>query len=513
MKLKMLSFCILLLLGTQMCLSVDMFASVRKSVSYYVDSANGNDRNNGKSESSPFKSLKKISSLKLKGGDRVLLKKGTSVKGVLELSFNGEKGNPVVIGAYGNGVKPRIIGKDDSEYAVRILNSNYVTLRDIEIINHGSTDLSGRTGVKVENWNNGTSKGITLSNLTIRDVNGVLSKKKGGGSGILIVNGGDEKISVYDGLLIEYCHIKNCQRNAIIWKAYSNRQNWHPNRNVVVRGNLIEGVPGDGIVPIGCDGALVEYNVMRDCPATLVDGKKEAAAGIWPWSCDNTIIRYNEVSDHKAPWDGQGFDSDWNCRNTIIEYNYSHNNYGGIVLVCNNGAVTKTSVGNVGSIVRYNISIGDGVRPEPTRGKMFSPGIHFGGPTKNTLIYRNIVHLNKKKGKMDRTMITLDNWSGYADSTRIEENVFYSHDVSNFKTTKSTNNVFKGNYYIGKYNNMPDDGNSHKDSDVYRREILSKGGDGYSGLSQLMDSVKIASDEYCKYVSKEKIETFFGRLR
>lgn len=74
---------------------------------------------------------------------------------------------------------------------------------------------------------------------------------------------------------------------------------------------------------------------MRDCPDMLPD--TEAAAGIWPWSCDNTLVQFNEVSGHKAPWDAQGFDSDWNCRGTVIQYNYSHDNYGGLVLVCNDG--------------------------------------------------------------------------------------------------------------------------------------------------------------------------------
>ena len=73
---------------------------------------------------------------------------------------------------------------------------------------------------------------------------------------------------------------------------------------------------------------------MRDCPDVLP--MTEAAAGIWPWSCDNTTIQFNEVYGHKAPWDAQGFDADYNCNNTIIQYNYSHDNYGGLVLVCNN---------------------------------------------------------------------------------------------------------------------------------------------------------------------------------
>jgi hypothetical protein len=125
----------------------------------------------------------------------------------------------------------------------------------------------------------------------------------------------------FDDLLIEGCHIVRCERNGIIGSGYWRRDQWYPSLNVVIRKNLLEQVPGDGIVPIACDGALVEHNVMRDCPRLLPDG--DAAAGIWPWSCDNTVIQFNEVSDHKSPWDAQGFDSDWNCRNTIIQYNYA----------------------------------------------------------------------------------------------------------------------------------------------------------------------------------------------
>lgn len=151
----------------------------------------------------------------------------------------------------------------------------------------------------------------------------------------------------------------------------------------------------------------------------------EAAAGIWPWSCDNTIIQYNEVSHHKAPWDAQGFDSDYNCQNTLIQYNYSHDNYGGMVLVCNNGDAEDYSCGNIGSTVRYNISIGDGIRPKETRQGMFSPGIHIAGPVKHTLIERNIVHANHKPSPTtDRTMVASDSWSGYADSTCFRQNIF-----------------------------------------------------------------------------------------
>ena len=143
---------------------------------------------------------------------------------------------------------------------------------------------------------------------------------------------------------------------------------------------------------------------MRDFPDIL--SHEEAAAGIWPWSSDNTLIQYNEVSGHKAKWDGQGYDSDYNCIGTTIQYNYSHDNYGGFLLICNNGFSFKGS-GNIGTkqtIIRHNISINDGIRPYPTKRKGdFSPVFHITGPTENTYIHNNIIIL--PKNTLDNTIV------------------------------------------------------------------------------------------------------------
>ncbi|WP_225974710.1 right-handed parallel beta-helix repeat-containing protein [Arachidicoccus ginsenosidivorans] len=205
---------------------------------------------------------------------------------------------------YGKGNKPQIIALDHALYTIEIKNSDYITLQDLEIVNKGSVRLAGRTGVKLLCQDYGVSHRLILRGLYVHDVNGSLIKSKGGGSGIQIENKWRNKISIFDSLLIEDCVIRRTARNGIIWNAPYRRDNWHPNTHIVVRKNLLEGVPGDGIVPIGCDSALIEYNVMRDCPEILPSS--EAAAGIWPWSCDNTLIQFNEVSGQKNQWDAQG---------------------------------------------------------------------------------------------------------------------------------------------------------------------------------------------------------------
>lgn len=478
---------------------------------YYIDATAGNDANSGTSAEDAWQSLDKVRQLTFKAGDKLLLKRGETFHGQLEITGKGTPTDRIVIDAYGMGdKKPCIVGYDTSRYAARIYNSDYVTIQNLEIVNMGKERMAGRSGLKIECQDYGISHNIRVNAVTVRDVNGSLVKAEGGGCGILVVNGGQKVPSRFDSLTIENCHILRCARNAMIWGAYSDRRSWYPSLHTVVRGNLIEEVPGDGIVPIGCDSTLIEYNVMRNCPDILPP--TEAAAGIWPWSCDNTLIQFNDVSGHKAPWDAQGYDCDYNCTNTVIQYNYSHDNYGGMVLICNAGSQTDYSLGNIGSIVRYNISIGDGIRPKKTRAGMFSPSIHIGGPTKNTLVEYNILHANVKPDKsIDRTMITSDSWDGYADSTTFRKNVFYTPERSRFNMTQSTHNLFEGNWYLGHYEQLPADEQKHTASAYYEKQVLAADSKGYAGLHKLMNE-KMVGDSLHYFVNPTAIEAFFKEL-
>lgn len=481
---------------------------------YYFDAENGNDDHDGLSAQQAWKSLAKASDIQLKAGDSLLLRRGTIFKGMLEINAQGSPGAPIVIDAYGEGDKPSISAPDSALYTVCIKNSDYITLQNLDITNTGNERLPSRTGVKVLCDEYGTSHSIFLRKLDIHDVNGSLVKKEGGGSGILIVNRWDETPSAFDSLMIEDCTIRRCERNGIIWGNTWTRQKWHLSTNTIVRRNLIEEVPGDAIVPIGCDGVLIEYNLVRNFPATLPD--TEAAAGIWPWSCDNTIIRFNEASDHKAPWDAQGFDSDYNCTNTTIQYNYSHDNEGGFILICNAGkgeSDPKDNIGNIGTRVLFNISINDAIRTRKARGNIFSPTIHIGGPSEDTEIRNNILHVNiKPEAHIDKSMITSDSWGGYANDTRIIGNLFYTPEISDFRFTKSTNDHFDGNYYLGKFVNLPHDDNAKYSSKIYQ-EIVEEDPQGFNSLNSLMKEMEIGDGAaHVTYVDKEAIEDFFQKL-
>jgi len=431
---------------------------------FHVDSVTGDDSNNGLSPAKAWRSLKRVNSAIFEAGDKILFKAGSRYEGQLVPRGSGRlvdgKAKPIVIDKYGEGNKPRIDARGDFEAALYIHNVEYWEINNLELTNKGPAPKARRKGVYVLIEDFGTASHIHLKNLYIHDVNGTCRKRDGASGGIRWQALGNDKRSRLNGFLVENCHIVRCERDGIMGSGHVRRsEDWFPSLNVVIRKNLIEEVPGDGIVPISCDGALVEHNVMRKCTRLLPRG--DAAAGMWPWACDNTVIQFNEVSDHKAPWDAQGFDSDWDCRNTIIQYNYSHDNEGGFLLVCNNGGARPNMAVNTGTIVRYNISVNDGFRQQQAGGeerlRHFSPIFHISGPVKDTKIYNNIIYVSDRPDP-DRTMIKMDNWGGpWPEDTWFANNIFYVEGEVGYDWGESKNHWFEHNVFYGRHMNGPQD--------------------------------------------------------
>lgn len=82
------------------------------STTYYVDSVNGNDANNGTSLSTAWHSLAKVDSSKFSPGDSVLLRRGSIWREQLNFPSSGAANAPIVIDAYGTGDLPLINGAD-----------------------------------------------------------------------------------------------------------------------------------------------------------------------------------------------------------------------------------------------------------------------------------------------------------------------------------------------------------------------------------------------------------------
>ena len=439
---------------------------------YYLDADAGDDQHVGFPAGQAWKTLERANQFQFQPGDSLRLKAGTRYRGQLKLQGSGQAAAPgevsqtIVIGKYGDGPAPRIDAEGKFTAALELFNVQGYEVSDLDLTNDDPEKKPRHWGAYVHLEDFGRAAHIRLTRLHIHDVHGTPYKDDGPGGAIVWSNAGKNKPTFFDGLIIEACHIENCERDGIRGRDIdTSRNNWHPSLNVVIRKNLIERIPGDAIVVVGCDGALVEHNLCRDFvrPPGLGTERGTVSAGIWPWSSDNTLIQFNEVSGHKAQQDGQGFDADWNCRNTVFQYNYSHDNEGGFMLFCNPGAIKMPkNAGSVGTIVRYNVSVNDGIRAV---GKTVNhaPIFHFGGSATKTRIYNNTIIVPAKASpKIDNSIVHCSPWQGgMADDILFANNIIQVSGSANYvwgtEKLAATHVRFDGNLLVGTHRGVQED--------------------------------------------------------
>lgn len=413
------------------------------STAYYVDSGGGNDASDGHSARRAWRTLDRVNAGVFGPGDHILLKSGSRWIGFLSPGGSGAAGSPITISRYGSGSKPAIDVQGKFLATVYLFNGEYWDVSDLDIQNLAPQRIPSLAGVQVRLTDFGTAHGIRLHHLDVHNVSGSNVKDDGGGNGIYCDSSGSRVRTRYDGLTIEHCNLTRTDRNGITMGAYYARPQWPLSTRVVIRGNVLEDIGGDGIVPIGCDGCLIEHNTLRG-------GRQRAqdyAAGIWPWSCDNTVVQFNEVSGMKGTMDGEGYDSDYNSRHTLFQYNYSHDNDGGFMLICNDGSQSPPwNIGNEGTVIRYNLSVNDGLHT-----------FNITGPCQNTQIYNNVFYVGKGS---DIPLVASGNWGGgdkWPADTRFFNNVFYIAGKARFDFGGMKSVTFAHNAYWGAITNPPAD--------------------------------------------------------
>lgn len=365
---------------------------------YYVDSESGDDANTGTSEQSAWKSIGRVNENVYGPGDRILFKAGGSWENTtLSPKGSGEVGNPIVIGAYGSGEKPKLVGNSEIPDVIYLYNQEYWEIRDLEITNtadgftgtmndENGNKLKDIRGIRVAGKDHGTLKGFYLHDLYVHDVTGhdawisgadltkpgILGKqgwdksKRTGGILFEILEPATDEPTVFSDILIENNVINNNSFGGIItkqWKGDDNTgvhwasreegkgkkeenyfcENWNPHTNIIVRDNFLSQENSD----YACDtiyltsvkDALIERNVSKEA----------GTCGIELYYADQVTIQRNEVYLTRAKAGGAdscGIDPDKATTNILVQYNYVHDTGDGILLC---GFVFGTSV------VRYNV--------------------------------------------------------------------------------------------------------------------------------------------------------------
>lgn len=351
-----------------------IYEEIEGGVTYYVDSEEGSDENDGRSADAAWKTLDKVNANQYAPGDKILFKAGTSYTGALVLTGDGTEEAPIIVDMYGEGDKPAIHGEGQVRHTVHLKNVNYVTVRNLEITNN-STERKLLTGVCVEASGCGVMQGIHLDGLDVHDVYGTLLEKTQPNGGIYcVVTNEKGEISAkgdtvgdtrFNDISVENCTVKRVSRTGIsvgmttsygFWDGHGgiipeDVKETYGHTNVVIRNNYVEESGGDAIVPMFSIEPLIEYNISNGASINTKDNYGAMYnAAIWPWRCEDAVFQYNEAYNTYENGDGQAYDCDYS-RHTVYQYNYSHDNGGGFMLVCQTESLD--------SVIRYNVSQND----------------------------------------------------------------------------------------------------------------------------------------------------------
>lgn len=425
---------------------------------YFVDSKAGNDSNDGLSAEKAFSSLEKINTVKLKPGDKVLLKRDCTFVGQLNIRDSGEKYNPITVSAYGSGLKKPLIDVDETARHGVLVTGEYVEVSGLEI-----TNKKGHSGIKIFSELHGATHGIAVRDCYIHDVgieNNLPPRHIGGGawdhsSGGICVETNKEAPTWFEELRIENNVIENVNRtgiwmggqwfnrfkNSFPWetnKAAGMHDPWYPHKNIYIGYNTVDHSHGDGIIGIGTVNLLMEHNKVfyANC-MSRVGG---ANAALWSMCCDGAVIQYNEVAYTGLEYggDGEAFDIDNCSTDTLIQYNYSHDNGGGFMLICNITCNSKESHHN--HIIRNNLSVNDATKEDAAI-------FNFTGSTRDISILNNTIYTENENRY--RLLVVEDyGQKGIAQDVLFGNNLICSKYTDNWNHFAANGNfVFDSNVF------------------------------------------------------------------
>ncbi len=397
--------------------------STAGATTYYVDSTNGSDSNNGTSTATPWQTLAPVNATTFAPGDAIRFAAGGVWNGQLAPLGSGASGNPITIDLYGTGSQPIVNGPATNGSAGLLLNNQaYWEINHLEITNTQPSGGSNQvTGIRVKNSGTTALNHIYIQNCYVHDVNSPgatnsnYSKSTGG-----IVFTGD-----FAYVLVANCHIANVSVEALRTSGTSSEN------NVVFTDNLIQNVYGDGIVVHGSgSGSKVQNNTIYNV-CTTDDAN---FAGAWTYGSTGTVVEQNEVYGltHGGPNDGEAFDSDLATNGDVFQYNYTHDNQRGFMLLMSSATNAR---------VRYNISQNDALGSAPVAGHRLFYQDGAVGSTSNQ-IYNNVFY---SSNAMDTVF-----YQGY--NITFNNNVLYfTGTTAKFNSQAfSTSSVFKNNcFYPG----------------------------------------------------------------
>lgn len=378
-----------------------------------------------------------VNTIRLKPGDKILLKRDMRFSGMLAPKGNGIEGVPIRISTFGVGKPPRIDAQGKHPAAVFLKNPSYWEVHGLELTNTNgkNVDQGNLYGIHVLATEiEGVYRHVHIDGCHVHSVNAMVAGKNRGGIHIDV-----RKLNrtIFDDLRVTNNRVENvggvgisnsssCGRVRILPDGEETANLW---TRVYVAGNKVDFTGRNNIIARASKDAIYERNLLAN------SSRRDTGHSIFCFHTDGIKIQYNEAygnvgdvrnKDGHGESDRGGFDADYNCVNTFIQYNYSHDN----LWFC---GIMKRPGRNY--VIRYNISEND------------REGIYFYGFDREKSVERVHIYNNThfvRKG-LDVSVFA----EGRTPvNTIFENNVFHFEEHGEWgKMATGINTVFRNNLY------------------------------------------------------------------
>ncbi len=459
---------------------------------YYVDAATGNDKANGTSPGTAWKTLQQVESVFLQQGDQVLLKRGSVFKGSLYPRIIPSSTNLTRIGAYGEGAKPVIDAAGKESFCLMLFNTPFIEVENLYITQTAKDTPSIRRGAYYLAEDMGEVKQVMFRNINFENIIGNRGKDDGDlyakrNAGLSLEITGNNTPTYINGYLVEGCRFYRVGRHGAVnqstWskRTQTTNTNWVPSQHMVFRKNVFEETASDGLIVRVADGPLMEYNLFRRCSISL------SGNASFTFNCDNALWQYNEACYtvyNTGDSDAAGFDSDYKSKNTVFQFNYAHHNEYGDILIT--GGPASAGGFNDGTIVRYNVFYNNGHH-----------GLRHSGNVTNSYIYNNVIYKDQDVAKptepyeeyTTNRLFYTKNWGGWPRDAFYANNIYYYFHPTvpasgDLNADKSPGSRFSNNIiYANKIENAPEQVNGLTANPLFR---LPAGVKNWEGLSKML---------------------------
>jgi hypothetical protein len=337
------------------------------------------------SQASPWNSPNDVNSHIFKAGNSLLINRGTTCNGSLQLLGSGASGSPVIIDAYGTGSAP-VINGGASNQALLLNSQSYWEINNLEIVggvNYGVYVTGGIAATPINH--------IYLKNLNVHGATATSVTRGDSGEIVMNANGIGETLN---DILVDSVTAGSSQVSEGIviiagggWVGDSSQP---LGNNITVQNSTAHDVYGDGIVILETTNGTVQNSVVYNtglCPNCT----GSTPSGLWEWWCHTCTIQFNEsYSNHSwADYDGGDFDIDYYNTNNIVQYNYGHDSDGYCIAFF--GAENTVDTNN---IFRYNVCSNNERNPASVSQGDVNLGTWDGGSLSGAQIYNNTFYWN-----------------------------------------------------------------------------------------------------------------------